>query len=210
MLNENLKAIDKWLEENANKIATQSLRAPASIADIEKLEKAVGKPLPEDFKQLYLWHDGLDNAPNVGNLFYAMDFVPIEFVEKRVISQKENQPDDPIPLERTDIGIKTENITNPNWIKFASDCARTGFYLDLDPTASGNYGQIIFVDLDYQIALLVASSTKQLVSDFLQDLLNNKYFLNEEALEDGNHFLALDAEIDIINWFKSEKWKNKD
>ena len=90
MLNENLKAIDKWLEENANKIATQSLRAPASIADIEKLEKAVGKPLPEDFKQLYLWHDGLDNAPNVGNLFYAMDFVPIEFVEKRVISQKKS------------------------------------------------------------------------------------------------------------------------
>ena len=207
MLNDNLNAIDKWLAQNANKIATLSLRKPASMKEIEELENAVGKSLPEDFKQLYAWHDGLDNQENMANLFYGMDFVPIEFVQKHHFQQNGVSSDEPMPLERADKEIKTENLSNPNWVKFASDGGRTGFYLDLDPTEFGHYGQIIFIDLDYQMGILVANSTEQLIKDFLQDLQNGEYFLNEEALEDDNHFLELAQEIDIVNWFKSTKWK---
>ena len=85
-------------------------------------------------------------------------------------------------------------------------CSYT-FILDLSPTQNGKYGQIIFIDDEEEIGILVANSTAQLVENFKNDLENQLYYLNEDALEDENHFLEVDDKIDIVNWYASEVWK---
>lgn len=53
----------------------------------------------------------------------------------------------------------------------------------------------------------MANSTKELIENFKNDLENNLYQLDEDALEDGNHYLTADQRIDIVNWETSEIWK---
>src|SRR5690606_4837857 len=121
--------------------------------------------------------------------------------------RRENYSNQNNLLKKADKEIDTTNIYNLGWVKFAFDGAHTHLYLDLSPTQRGRYGQIIFIDDEYEIGILVASSTSQLVENFAADLHQGLYHLDENALEDGNHYLTTDAKIDIINWRVSEKWR---
>ncbi len=74
-------------------------------------------------------------------------------------------------------------------------------------TLGGEVGQIIFIDMEYEIGILVADSMAQLIENFLSDLEHGLYRLNEEALEGGNTFLECDESIDLINWSGSVRGK---
>ncbi len=198
--------IENWLNENAGKITEFSLLEPASENEINKLEKAINKTLPKDFKELYLWHNGLCDDGNVGSLFFGMDFYPIERILEEYHS-KEKFSSENISLKKADKEIDKSNIYNSDWVKFAFDGSHTSLYLDLRPTIEGKYGQIIFIDDEYETGILVADSTSQLVSDFAKDLDDNLYHLSEDALQDENHYLETDQSIDIVNWQSSERWK---
>lgn len=209
-LRQNLEKIEKWLSIHAPKIVQESFNPPATLTQLEQLEKTIQKPIPEDFKTLFLWHNGLNSkSTNTGNLFYGLDFFDIEFVTNNYLEVKNSQEDDFITMENVDSGINPLNHRNPLWIKFGYDWSRCSIALDLNPISPEQYGQIVFIDYDYNAVLLVANSIEELVETFLLDLENGLYFLNEEALEDGNHFLDDAPEIDLINW-KSKKnirWK---
>jgi len=200
----NFEKIENWLKENAEKIVEFSLQKPATENEINKLEKTIGKDLPNDFRELYLWHNGLSDEENFGSLFYGMDFFPIDSIISAYVN---NENFENIPLKKADKEIDPSNIYNPNWLKFAFDGAHTGLYLDLAPTPNGKYGQIIFIDNEYEVGILVASSTTELIEKLQNDLENNLYYLDEDALEDENHYLTADTKIDIVNWETSEKWK---
>lgn len=47
-------------------------------------------------------------------------------------------------------------------------------------------------------------------NNFSDDLDNDLYQLNEDALEDENEFLESDAAIDLVNWHMSERWARPD
>lgn len=205
-MKENLEEIENWLRENANKIFEYSLQSPATKNEIKNLEDTIEKPLPNDFKELYLWHNGLNDEENFGSLFYGMDFLPIERIITEYLEKKENYSQQTFPLKKVDTEINPENINNINWIKFAFDGAHTGLYLDLLPNIGGKFGQVIFIDDEYETGILVASSTESLVANFIEDLENNRYYLAEDALEDDNHHLTTVPEIDIVNWESSGKW----
>ncbi len=206
-MKENLEKIENWLRENANKIFELSLQSPATENEIKELESTIGKILPNDFKELYLWHNGLNGEENFGSLFYGMDFFPISKIIAEHLYKKDNYSSQTNSLEKNDKQINPSNIYNIDWIKFASDGAHTGLYLDLTPNDNGKFGQIIFIDDEYEIGILVANSTSQLVENLRKDLENNLYQLDEDALEDDNHYLTTVSEIDIVNWKNSEKWK---
>jgi cell wall assembly regulator SMI1 len=206
-MEDNFKKIENWLRENAEKIIEFSLQESATINEISNLERVIGKNLPDDFKNLYFWHNGLDDDENFGSLFYGMDFFPIDRIIAEYHSKKENYSYETIPLNKTDTEINPSNIYNMDWVKFAFDGSHTSLYLDLAPTNKGNYGQIIFIDDECSTGILVANSTAQLVENFRNDLENNLYHLDEDALEDENHYLTTDPKIDIINWETSEEWK---
>ena len=206
-MNTQLENIENWLKMNANKIAELSLQEPATEEQIEELESAIGKTLPQDFKELYQWHNGLTSEDNLGSLFFGLDFLPIEQVLDEYYDRESY---DPIgPLEKYDKEIDPSNVLNPHWIKFGFDGAHTGLYMDLAPSEQGKYGQIIFVDDEYDTAILVANSITELVANFVKDLEDGLYYLHPEALEDNNHYLQTDTANDIVNWQSSEKWSRE-
>jgi cell wall assembly regulator SMI1 len=204
---ENFQQIEKWLNDNASKILKQSLQDPATSDEIFELEQRIGKNIPDDFKALYLWHNGLSDDENFGSLFFGIDFFPIDRIIADYIDKKENYSNEAFPLDKSDPEIDPSNIYNNNWIKFAFDGSHTGLYLDLAPSTNGTYGQIIFIDDEYSAGILVAKSTTTLIANFAEDLTKNLYHLDEDALEDGNHYLTTDPKIDIVNWEMSDRWR---
>lgn len=203
----NFEEIENWLSENAPRIIELSLQRPATEDEIEELERTIGKSLPTDFKELYLWHNGLNDEENFGSLFYGMDFFPIDRIISEHLNKQENYSSKTVPLQKADKEIDSTNIYNKDWIKFAFDGAHTGLYLDLASTNYGKPGQIIFIDDEYETGILVANSTTELIENLKNDLENNLYHLDEDALEDENHYLTTDSKIDIVNWENSEMWK---
>lgn len=205
-MKQDFEIIEKWLMENAIKILNLSLQKPATEDEIKELETATGKNLPGDFKELYLWHNGLNDQENFGSLFYGMDFFPVSRIIEEYRYKKEHYASENIPLKKADKEIDSASMFNINWIKFAFDGSHTSLLIDLAPASQGTYGQIIFIDDEYETGILVANSTAELIEKFKNDLENNLYQLDEDALEDENHYLTADKAIDIVNWETSEIW----
>jgi cell wall assembly regulator SMI1 len=151
----------------------------------------------------------LNDEENHGNLFYGMLFYTIDEILQELTFYREVTATNPAqPLRRADAGIDTAHLYNPGWVPFGSDGSRCRLVLDLAPAPGGQYGQIIFVDGEYNVALLIAPSAAALTGQFANDLQNGLYALNEEAMEDDNHFLEPDTTIDIVNWHHIDKWKH--
>lgn len=204
-MHDTLTAIDRWLAQHAAKILQYSLNPPAELTALHTLEQLSGFALPQSFNTLYQWHNGLDDQENIGNLCYGMSFLSLE----QMSAYREEQKDLyglNFELEHCDVQIKSDNAHHLGWLKFAENGARTGLYLDFDPTAQGTIEQVIFVDHDFDIALVVADSVEHMMQQFLHDLQQGLYQLHPDALEDDQHFLEPDQQIDLMNWHKSERW----
>jgi cell wall assembly regulator SMI1 len=194
-----------WLTTNANKISELTLQAGTNDNKLSELETLIGRKLPEDFKEMYRLHNGMDSSENMASFFYGMDFYSID----RIISEFNRKIGikEPIKLKKSSKEIDMTNIYNPNWLCFGFDGAHTSLLLDFSPTQHGNDGQIIFVDDENEIGILVATSTAELLTTFANDLENGLYSLDEGALDDDCHFLAADKDIDIVNWYNADRWK---
>lgn len=213
-MQKDLEQIEQWLKKNAKKIYQHSLNQPASQEQLNELESLIGGNLPNDFKVLYQWHNGLNHDKNFGSLFYGYDFWDLNKVienYKSNLDDKEYRSDVVSYLDDFDKEINPQGfIDNPKWIQFTHDGSRTGFYLDLNPSEHGHYGQVIFIDFDYNVSLIVANSVTDLIKQVNSDMQAGHYQLSEDALEDGNHYLEVDREIDILNHHSSERWKRQE
>jgi len=205
MIAETFDNITAWLKDNAPKILEQSLQSGATEAQLNELESVIGIKLPEDFKELYKLHNGLSDDENVGSLFYGMKFYPIDSI---IVDHEQNASLPVTALLKWDPAIDQSNLFNPGWITFAFDGAHTSLKMDLVPTEEGNYGQIIFIDDEYEVGILVAASITELLVTFASDLKSGLYHLAEDALEEGDEFLSPDDSIDIVNWYQSDQWKH--
>jgi len=205
MIAETFDNITAWLKDNAPKILEQSLQSGATEAQLNELESVIGIQLPDDFKELYKLHNGLSDDENVGSLFFGMQFYPIASI---IMDYEQNASIPVTALLKWDPEIDQSNLYNPRWVTFAFDGAHTSLKMDLAPTEEGNYGQIIFIDDEYEVGILVAGSIIELLVNFASDLENGLYHLAEDALEEGDEFLSPDDSIDIVNWYQSDKWKH--
>jgi len=204
--------IEFWLKENASKIYN-SLNEPVKGEAFEKIEQEIGNHIPQEFKELYYWHNGLNNEDNMGSLFYGMNFLSLEAMMgyHRLVGKAEKV----WSLKSADPEIKLHDLFNPNWLQFGDGGGHTSLYLDLSPTTTGNYGQIIFIDDEWEVGLLVAKSITAFIEQFTKDLEKGLYSLNEDGLADEddeddlvdkNHFIEPHLSIDLINWWHSERW----
>lgn len=196
------KAIE-WLSKHAPLIV-EALQEPASAQKIKELETVVGQPLPNGLISLYEIHNGI-NPDNFANFAYGMTFTTIEQLIKKI--QNYSYPNDADELNFADDGIKTNYKFGPLRIPIGDDSGTCVVCVDLDPKSDGNYGQVILIDHEYDIALKLASSVEEYISNFTVDLISGKYSLLEDALEDGVHWLEPEREIEPGNWFNSPTWQ---
>jgi cell wall assembly regulator SMI1 len=202
----NWSRIHTWLSANAPKIL-KNLEPPASDVKIAAAERAFGCAMPEHWRQLYRAHNGMNSKRNTGSLFFGMQFLPLE----KAVREFENQNTDgikPLPVQAANRGIRKNDMHNPKWIAFAHDNGETLLRIDLDPAPGGKIGQVIFTDHADNTVILVATNLSQFLGEFATDLKSGRYFLDPDALADGNEFLSCDKDIDIVNWSLSPRWKH--
>jgi cell wall assembly regulator SMI1 len=150
---------------------------------------------------------------NLGNLFYGMNFLPLERVVAEFSQDASTKAElgsayTPDAAEGADRGIKTQDMHNGGWIPLAHNWGDTLIRVDMDPAAGGHRGQVIFTDHAYGVAILLAPGVGQFLAGFADDLESGRYSLKDEALEDGNEFLECAAEVDLANWWKSPRWEH--
>lgn len=209
MMDTSLQIIKQKLTEIAPRIIEFSLNEGATEHDFEQLETLVGKKLPADFKELYKTYNGTNDEENWGNFFYGMTFSSLaEIVANYDFRRQQSESANTRALEKFDHQIESSNVFNSKWIQIGSDGSHCGLFVDLAPGEIGCYGQIIFIDNEYNVGILVANSTSELVDNFAADLKNNLYYLEPDALEDGHHFLETAQHIDLVNWNNVDKWKH--
>jgi cell wall assembly regulator SMI1 len=200
------RKIEEWLSNKAPKIL-RNLNVGAPAAAIDAAERDLGCQMPEDWRELYLTHDGMNDTGNRGNLFYGMTFLSLS----RAVRERANNNAagvQPIPVRASDPGVRKESMHNRSWIAFAHDGGDTLLRVDLDPGSGGTAGQVIFTDHADDTVILLASCLSDFLRDFVCDLEGGRYYLNREALGEGHEFLACDQEIDIVNWHRSPRWQH--
>ncbi len=200
------RRIEAWLSRNAPKIV-RNLNPGATAAELAAAERELGHPMPQDWHELYHVHNGMNDTGNQGNLFFAMTFLPLG----RAVSEHalDNTPGaKPLPVRAADPGIRKDDMHNPKWIAFAHDNGETLLRVDLDPGPGGAAGQVIFTDHADDTVICVAPSLSEFLAEFVRDLESGKYFLDKDALKEGDEFLACAEEIDIMNWHLAPRWKH--
>lgn len=207
MPHDSLTRITQWLAAHAPRILHESLNPGATDEQLKELEAAVGKPLPDDYKALYRWHNGLDEeAENWGSLFYGMSLSPLTEVLDAYLYQAPQTLTS--PLLQAAPTLKSAVMQNPYWLRLGFDGSHSWLLVDLDPAETGSYGQVLYVyELD-EIGFRVASSVTELLRTFAHDLEHNLYTLDEGAADDGNEFLVPAAHIDPGNYNQPGRWQH--
>src|SRR5262249_6850538 len=140
-------AIDHMWTEIVNQVATLSPGIPASVnppaaADaIDALERRVGAPLPDDFKQYLAVMDGQNDLGRDRPLIGFNRCLPIADIIETMDMQHFHFGDE----DR--IEWMTENKIQPvmwdsRWVPFSTFEGSSRLILDLHPGRNGTYGQV--------------------------------------------------------------------
>jgi len=185
-------------------LIVEALQNPVDESKFNELEEVVKEKIPTDFRELYLNHNGFSKE-KLANLFYGFPFSRLEDIisaQKKLESQNDMKP-----LRFSDEGIKSEYTFGKKRVPIGDDSGTSLLCVDLDPDKKGTFGQIIVLDYEMGVALLLNESIREMVSQFEIDLSEDKYSLQEDALEDGVHWLKPIREIEPGNWFNSPRWQ---
>jgi cell wall assembly regulator SMI1 len=198
--------IHDWLSAHAPKILA-NLNPPATAQEIQEAEQVFALEMPEEWKELYRTHNGMNSEGNLGSLFYGMQFLTLQEAI-REFKNNDVPVDNLEPVRAADSGIRREDIFNPKWIAFAHDGGETLLHVDMDPAPTGTAGQVIFTDHADDTVILLNKNLLQFMKQFVDDLAAGRYFLNQEALAEGDEFLDCKPDIDVINWSFSSRWEH--
>lgn len=132
-----LRALDDYFEKIDG--AVDEFNSPATREALEAAERELDVDFPDDFHQLYLWHDG---EKGVLFLFGSYRIFPLSELRKMHLASRESMH----PIEKhvsDDSGVFKNAIANEKWIAFGDNGGNTTLFIDLDPGKAGVYGQIL-------------------------------------------------------------------
>jgi cell wall assembly regulator SMI1 len=165
-MNEIWQRIEEWVKKNIPAGYEPWSLAPAATPDaIHQAEKKIGVKLPEDVRKSYLIHDGCDGI----------------LENHRMLSIQEIP--DYLQLARTTASNEKLMVTgamhslawNFHWVPF-TDCGAPSYVcIDFDPSKSSHSGQIIKVDLELAYGKVLASSFREFLSRFADELEAGKF-----------------------------------
>ena len=192
---QNLDILENWLEEHLPEVK-KYLNPPATMEEIQLLEKTIGRSLPQDFISLYQWHNGqMGDAPT--GLWYGLEFMSIKGIisnielEKQIIKQIGEDVINSMSewMKSTPDGFVKKASNNQFWIPFTYDYGGNFLGIDLDPDKMGIVGQVINFGRDENRKIV----TNESISDFLfwliEELRNGNFNINIE--DDGGRSLNM-------------------
>lgn len=168
--------------------------------EIKKLENKLGIKLPEEFITFYTLQDYQDNAITTifelsGDNNYPYSVLSFKKIIREISDLDDLNDDDanenPYGALEISKAINTHNkYYNSKWIPFAHNSQGDYLLIDLDPSASGQYGQIIELQNESWERNLLANSLTKLLEDNLKKLHDSSYFyqIYETILKDNNLF----------------------
>lgn len=193
---QSLNQLETWLREHLPEVAAD-LMPGATANELQSFSNAIGVNLPDDFLQLYTWHNGQGRSVNTGP-WYGLDFLSLDRVLRECemwrLVLKESSPDSLTSLANcmssTPPGFVKRQYANAHWIPFAYDWGGNYLGIDLSPDENGTYGQVINFGRDEERKIAVSPSISSFVSWMLSELKAGNFNIKEES-DGGRSFNTL-------------------
>jgi cell wall assembly regulator SMI1 len=167
------RRIERWLAANAPE-ALEALRPPAATEDMRALERSVGAPLPDDFRESLFVHDGQEPELPVFGPWALLALRQID--QYRAVNRNASiGPSGTYPA--TPEGPVLPLWWSDGWIPFAEDGAGNDLCLDVRPPTGGAIGQIVEFVHDAPVRALVAPSFTAWLSGVADDMEGGRYQL---------------------------------
>lgn len=150
-----------------------NLNTGVTEADVQDLENTISAKLPVDFIEFYKVHNG-QTTESAGLIeceeLLSFDRIKDEWqIWKDLLDQKEFEDTNGPYTSTPETGIKND-WWNALWIPITYDGCGNHYCLDLDPTIEGNYGQIIRMWHDSDERTLEATSFKNWLTEYKDNL----------------------------------------
>jgi len=183
--------LKQWLEANLPEVV-RDFNGPATIAQIEEIENHSGVVLPDEFKNLYLEHNGQKDLGNATGLFYGLSFLSLE----RILDELNNWAelaDSGMNEEMPEVGkshipdMIKEEYTNKLWIPFAYNWGGNFLGLDFDPGVKGTIGQVVNFGRDEDEKYVLAPSFSEFIDWYIAELKSGNFRIQNNN-EGGRSF----------------------
>lgn len=194
-----LNELELWLETHIPEVSADLLPG-ATEEELRAFSDSIGIELPDQFRQLYAWHNGQGMAVNSGP-WYGLNFLPLPRVQhecemwRQVL--KKSSPESLIELnntmESTPPRFVRRQYANERWIPFAYDCGGNYLGIDLDPDDEGTFGQVINFGRDEERKIAVATSINAFIRWMLGELKAGNFNIKIES-DGGKSFNTLRPE----------------
>lgn len=179
--------LEDWLKENVPELIP-GLNDGASEAALAQFSTEVGAELPDEFLDLYRWHDG-QKPDSMTGLFYGLLFLPLEHAlnDWRIWANAvDTEGEDGIKgLSWRCKSAKPDYVkplfANKLWIPFAHDWGGNQLGIDLDPDTAGVRGQVINFGRDELTKYVLANDVLSFVRWMLAELDAGNFIIDDEG-----------------------------
>ncbi len=147
------------LAGRTGQLGALALRAGASTAALDDLERHLGVTLPPSLRAFLAAHDGQERAGR--GLFFGSEFLGVEGIRAqwdtwRGIDEDAMNADCADDMGSQPAGVVRPLYTNRGWIPLTHDFGGNHVGLDFDPDVAGHPGQVITFGRDVEVKRLVA------------------------------------------------------
>jgi len=167
-----------------------ALNDPATTDEFRQLKNYYSiSTLPDGFEELYQLHNG-QNEDVSARLFYGLEFLPLSYAigthqgmiasyidmlqfSNWTLVEEEIEKSDKSPMSKIPIGGGSDLYI---------------LAVDISPSSKGVFGQVVFMDIESEIAIKV--------SDSITNMVCGKYDLYSKSGQ-----LHPTRELDLANWY---------
>ncbi len=180
-MDETWQRIEGWLSLNAKPVA-RSLRKRATDKDVARAERALGRALPEDFRQSLARHDGqqLNEWGSSPGLVYGRNLFPIsKSLEIWQMLAGLLDEDDGRPRKVLTYGPVRAVWWDRLWWPIGESSGNDFCCLDLHPAPRGRVGQVIQFWSQNLLRSVLAKSFGQWLGGFADELDAREFIYSE-------------------------------
>ncbi len=164
---------ETWLKANVPR-PYRLLRKGATESQFKKAEKQLDMKFTEDLKSFYQLHNGQDMRRTL--LFNEHEFISLQ----RMVTEWEHWLELSEDGEFSYLKSQSDPEIQPvwwdkHWLPFTENGAGDHLCVDLNPTKSGTYGQIITLYHDNPSREKVANSIQEWFTDYVTGLEQGNY-----------------------------------